>query len=99
MSAICKPKSTACSVGKLSAEWMDEWLVKWYLSQFVPPCKCYDVEIFKISEKAEALTGVLSTHFQTTNGPLESAVIRPAPELYSKQGPDASPTACDNIDH
>lgn len=45
LSALCKPKSTATSVGKLSAEWMDEWLVEWYESQFVPPRKCYDAEL------------------------------------------------------
>jgi len=80
VSAICKPKSTAFSVGKLSAERMDERLVEWYLSQFVPPCKCYDAEIFKISENVEVLTGVLGAHFQTTNGPLELVVIRLASE-------------------
>jgi hypothetical protein len=97
--AICRPKSTAFSVGKLSAEWMDERLVEWYLSQFVPPYKCYDAAIFKISEKAESLTEVLWAHLQTTNGPLESVLISLGPEKYSKQGPDASPTASDNIVH
>lgn len=80
MSAICKPTSTAFSVGKLSDEWMDERLVGWYLSQFVPPCKCHDAEIFKISEKGEALTEVLGSHFQTTNGPLQSVVISSGPQ-------------------